>query len=387
MMAISIVSFHQIPEVLDEIFRCSTIATEMRTEISTRTRSIVVGAAKVDIPPEFDNEDVLEVVSVIGNAIEVQPYSSFLTNETRRRYGQRGMYFNLLTKWIGSGNAQIDMLKARTVLAALARYPDVFLTQVLARTLRQPKPAGILKAMWELSDERLREYIKAAVLAKFNAPVDVDYTGMRSLAYFASTVMSSHPAMEMPPILGPAYGPISPTRYPLTRCQVGTLRRDRSLCESHPLRPYTLSYRGEIEEILHLLNQQFGDNGIWRLPKATEWKLFAVGGPSRWPWGDADPERGRHAHLGYIDGGAIASHPLEVGVFPDDNSDLRDLIGNVYEVVRNDSLSNDLELAGGSWTTAFNDSSTSRFSIISHWVGKSRDNVGIRPVWEPCRTT
>ena len=189
--------------------------------------------------------------------------------------------------------------------------------------------------MWEVADESLRNIIKKHVLDTLEHPIGVGYVTMRSLAWFAAAVMNSHPGMCMPPATISLNGnTLKLAKYPLTRFQVGMLRRDDSLLESHPIRPYTLRSRDEIDEILNLLNDQAYEMGFWRLPTVTEWKrAVSLTSSGRWPWGDADPERGQHAHLKYFIGGAIAPHVLEVGVFPGDAALLKDLIGNVYEVV------------------------------------------------------
>lgn len=376
-MPIAVLNFEQVPEVVDEIFHCSQVAIERRTAVGTNARSLLVGAARIDVPPEFDDKAEFDVAVATANAVEIQPYSSLLTAEVRRRYGQRGVYFNSILKWSNSGELQ----KVAVVIGALTTYPDVFIGQLLPRSLRQQKPAEILRIMWEVADEILRNTIKQRVLDTLEQPTGVNYVTVRSLAWFAAAVMNAHPGMRMPPVtVSLNDNTLRIAKYPLTRYQVGMLRRDESLRESHPIRPYTLTSRDEIDEILDLLNDQADEAGLWRLPTVAEWKkAISLTSSGRWPWGDADPERGQHAHLKYFVGGAIAPHVLEVGVFPGDSAPLKDLIGNVYEVVTRGTRA-DLCLAGGSWTTAFSVSATTRFSFISNWKGQFRDNVGLRPV-------
>ena len=327
-MPIAVLNFEQVPEVVDEIFHCSQVAIERRTAVGTNARSLLVGAARIDVPPEFDDKAEFDVAVATANAVEIQPYSSLLTAEVRRRYGQRGVYFNSILKWSNSGELQ----KVAVVIGALTTYPDVFIGQLLPRSLRQQKPAEILRIMWEVADEILRNTIKQRVLDTLEQPTGVNYVTVRSLAWFAAAVMNAHPGMRMPPVtVSLNDNTLRIAKYPLTRCPVGMLRRDESLRESHPIRPYTLTSRDEIDEILDLLNDQADEAGLWRLPTVAEWKkAISLTSSGRWPWGDADPERGQHAHLKYFVGGAIAPHVLEVGVFPGDSAPLKDLIGNVY---------------------------------------------------------
>jgi SIR2-like domain/Sulfatase-modifying factor enzyme 1 len=375
-MPIAVLNFEQVPEVVDEIFRCSPVRIEKRIEIGTNTRSLVVGAARIDVPQEFDEATEIDVSTAIANAVEIQPYSSLLTGELRRRYGQRGAYFDSLLKWTSAGELQ----KVAAVVDALIQYPDIFLGQLLPRSLRQQKPAEILKIMWKVADDNLRRTIKDNILATIDQPAGMSYGAMRSLAWFAATIMGSHPGMLVPPVTISLGNSLRIAKYPLTRYQVGTLRRGDSLRETYPIRPYTLTSRDEIYEILALLNRQASGTGLWRLPTDSEWKeAISLTSSGRWPWGDADPERGQHAHLKYLSGGAIAPHVLEVGVFPGDTAPVKDLIGNVYEVVAPATRA-DLNLAGGSWTTSFKSGTASRFSFISNWKGRFRDNVGLRPV-------
>lgn len=375
-MPIAVLNFEQVPEVMDEIFRCSPVSIERRVEIGTNTRRLAIGAARVEVPPEFDDATEGDVATAIANAVEIQPYSSLLTGELRRRHGQRGAYFDSLLRWASGGELQ----KVAVAIGALTQYPDIFLGQLLPRSLRQQKPAEILKVMWEVADEKLRYAIKKSILDALDQPVGMNYGAMRSLAWFAAAIMGAHAGMLMPPATIALDSSLRIAKYPLTRYQVGTLRRNNSLRETHPIRPYTLTSRDEIHEILALLNRQASGTGSWRIPTDSEWKqAVSLTSGGRWPWGDGDPERGQHSHLKYFDGGAIAPHVLEVGVFPGDTAPVKDLIGNVYEVVALASRA-DLNLAGGSWTTSFKSDGTSRFSFISNWKGPFRDNVGLRPV-------
>ena len=116
-MPIAVFNFEQVPEVVDEIFHCSQIAIERRIAVGTNARSLVVAAARIDVPPEFDDKAEFDVAAATANAVEIQPYSSLVTGEIRRRYGQRGVYFNSILKWSNSGELQ----KASTVIGALTR--------------------------------------------------------------------------------------------------------------------------------------------------------------------------------------------------------------------------------------------------------------------------
>lgn len=306
-----------------------------------------------------------------------------LTDEPRRQYYERGQYLGSLLKWINSG----DLQKAKVILEGLVRYPDLFFGQVLPSVVREPKPKGeSFKVMWEVADELTRERLRKRVLEILEQPGETTYSALRVLAWFSSVIMGAHPAMRMPPVTVEVQPGLSTTKFPLTRYQIGWLKQDESLQGSHPIRPYTLSSREEAMEIIKLLNEQFGDGGKWRLPSESERRNFLAMTPGHWPWGDADPERGEHAHLEFRGhGGAIAQHPVEVGVFRRDTGPLRDLIGNVYEVVVCGAAGSELGLAGGSWTTAFQDSTTSRFAMISYWSTGRRNNVGIRPVFQQNR--
>ncbi len=206
---------------------------------------------------------------------------------------------------------------------------------------------------------------------------NLGYRSLRDIAKIAA-MREIHPALKIPPV-SVTIGHLGVPVYLLTRYQVGVLLgRDPSQIE-HSLRPYTIHSIEEAHQILRRLSDF--TNQRWRLPSEDEWLLIASVGPSHpWPWGKDEPQYKIHAHLKYLDqGGNVANHPLEVGIFPKGKSlnGLLDLVGNVYELVRSDD--GWYHLAGGAWTTSFRKGSN--FPLIRGW-SRGRDNVGIRPVRE-----
>ena len=216
--------------------------------------------------------------------------------------------------------------------------------------------------------------MEQVVLDNLHNP-DLTYKCLRSLAKIAA-IRGKHPALRIPPpsiTIGKFIVPI----YLLTRYQVGLLMGRNPPEIRHPLRPYTIQSLEEVPEILRRLNEE--TNRAWRLPSAEEWLSIAgVSVSNPWPWGNDNPQYKTHAHLRYVlQGGNVANHPLEVGIFPKGKSStgLLDLIGNVYELVIGDD--GRYHLAGGAWTTSFKPGSN--FRLIRGW-SRGRNNVGIRPI-------
>ena len=371
--------YGQIPEIIDEIFHCNAINIQIITKYKTKKTLLEIGGAKVDIPNCDDRGLLEETISALSNALEFQPLRSLITDENRREYGQKKHYISEVANWINSKLKD----RAKCFIQGLLQYPDIFFDEFILQALKNTKsPDNFLKIIWDSANEEDRERISQYILEKVECPYNIRYKELRAIVWFSSAVLKKHPAMRIPPETIKINSTLSITKYPLTRFQVGILLNDNSLKESHPIRPYTLSSQNEALTLLEKLNENTDEYDSWQLPTKEQWKLALNCTSGRWPWGDADPEPKIHAHLHYLDyNGALAPHPLDVGVFPSDviNSKVIDLIGNVYEIVQQED---GFYLAGGSWTTYFRDSESSTFNTVTALGKEGRNNVGVRPVYQ-----
>jgi len=369
---IAFYSYDQIPEIIDEIFQCSPLTIERCSyHLKSRLR-IRIGGAEIEVPQNFQQEKLDRAIDVLANAFEVQPPASIIDGRERRLYGPKGSYRDKIIKILNEREESLLQM----ILKAMVQYPELLFDSLTPSILKREDINHFMffKVFFDSvsQDSAESKRMEFVLLDNLHNP-NIGYKCLRAVANILA-LRRVHPAMRIPPVTVQV-GTLLVSRYPLTRYQVGLLTNDYSLRDNHPVRPYTLQSKREIQKIIKKLRA--ATNQQWRLPSAKEWLMFAGIQENPWPWGKDDPKFKEHAHLKYIDqGGSIAQHPLEVGIFPKGKSKhgLFDLIGNVYEVVTTGS---GYALAGGAWTTAFK--SRDRFQMISGWAA-GRNNVGIRPV-------
>ena len=368
-------SYDQIPEIIDEIFDCSPLSISLEAPYGKASPArLRVGAADIEISPTMKNDEkTLEsIVSILANAFELQPNRSIITEKHRREYGQKGTYRDDIIKVLI--NKETDVLQA--VLKGLVQYPEIFFDSLTNSILRKEEIEHFyfFKIFFDWFPKGYEaSRMEQVILSNLHNP-DLGYKCLRDIAKIAGA-RDIHPALRIPPVtvtVGQLVVPI----YLLTRYQVGVLMGKSPSEIEHPLRPYTIHSIGEAHEIIKRLSDK--TNQQWYLPSEREWLSIAgVSASNPWPWGRDEPQYKIHAHLRYIvQGGSVANHPLEVGIFPKGRSPtgLFDLIGNTYELVIGD---NGYHLAGGAWSTSFK--AGSNFPLIRGW-SRGKDNIGIRPV-------
>lgn len=377
---IPIANYDQIPEAIDEIFQCEPLRVEIYQSIGAESKKLIIGATKADIPIGIGQNDQDELVKLIANSVDYMPARSLVDDGApRRKYGTKGAAKNSIVDAIDQRRLKICV----PIIEALQVYPELFLSHILIPSMKSSKKTNYaLELIWSKCDEKTRETVQNFVADVFKDPSMFSYGALRGISWFAAHILHSHPAMCLPPQLVQATENLQVCKYPITRFQAGALLKGECLENSHPIRPFTLRSIADANAIVNALNLEFSDFGRWRLPSRIEWEMIASCPPDRWPWGAAEPEPFKHAHLKYNrGGGAAATHPMDVGVFPLGLSKggVSDLIGNVYEVVTDENAENGYSLCGGSWTTSYIDCVRSKFSIVSLW-GKGENNVGVRPV-------
>lgn len=369
--------YDQIPEIIDEIFRCSPLTVKIETPWKAPPAKLHIGGAEINIPPNIskDEKRLEKVVHVLANAFEFQPNRSIITEQYRRNHGQKGKYREDVIRILRDKETSV----LKTLFKGFVQYPDIFfgLTNSILRK-EEVEHFYFFKIFFDcFPHSHKAERMERVVLDNLHNP-DLTYKCLRAVAKIAA-IRGKHPALRIPPptvIIGRFIVPI----YLLTRYQVGLLMGRNPPEIEHPLRPYTIQSLEEVPKILKRLSEE--TNQEWRLPSAKEW-LFIAGvenASNPWPWGNDDPQYKIHAHLRYVlQGGNVASHPLEVGIFPKGKSPtgLFDLIGNTYELVIGDN--GWYHLAGGAWTTSFKPGSN--FRLIRGW-SRGKENIGLRPICE-----
>lgn len=403
---IAYLDVRQVPELIDEIFRSDGVRTTVVTDPFRETRQVRVGASVVDIPITATSQQIQEVSRTLANALEFGAPETSGDRTPRRLFGERGQFISLVQRWAlqvsrrGETNreGEIDAPVAEQCLAVvrgLLFYPDVLLDQFLPGVVTNPKiNARILTLIWDHADDWIKSRIKRYALSLLDRPLledpprTLETAAIRGLAIFLADTVKAHPAMRMAPITDaiPGAPQLRVCRYPLTRFQVCQLRKTLGPVV-HAIRPFTLGSLDEAEAVVRQLNESYSSLGKWRLPTDEEWRLFALPPNQKWPWGDANPQRGVHAHLTFSGtGGPITKHPMEVGTFSGDitgGGPIRDLIGNVYELVRKADGSG-WALAGGGWTTAYRTAAAP--TLISNYEAEHRqqNNIGLRLIVEIC---
>lgn len=376
--------FDQIPEIIDEIFRCSPLSIEFRffkkADISPRLK---IGGADIEVPSEiWDSQEKRDrVTSLLTNAFEIQPNESILDGRARRIYGRKGWYREEILGILKVKDVNLLQL----VFKAMIQYPEILFEGLTGSILKMDEADHFqfFRTFFDAIPENLtepRERMDRFLLSNVHNS-EFGYKCLRAIANILAW-RGLHPAMKIPPPsvqVGKLLVPI----YPLTRYQVGVLTENLTLKSEHLIWPYTLHSPDEANRIIKKLRD--ATNQKWRLPSSGEWLgMTGINDENPWPWGKNPPEFKVHAHLKYADlGGNVARHPLEVGIFPKGQSlhGVFDLIGNVYEILLeyiSASISDNV-LAGGAWTTAFHTRMPERFHPISGW-GFGRNNIGIRPV-------
>lgn len=404
---IAYLDVRQIPELIDDIFRGPQVRPVVASETFGVLRHLKVGGAQIELPiglskaPEVEQE----LARTVANALEFGAQESIIDGQTRRVFGERGQFIAVLQKWIhlatkGNDSTRLEgesddfhMERCSAVVRALLQYPDVLFAQLLPVIVNNAKiNARLFTLVWNSGDEWTRARLKRYALQLIDAPLvpgsdrPLESSAVRALAIFLAGTAHAHPAARMPPIVldVPQLPGVKVSKYVLTRTQVEQLRGGNG-AGPYPIRPHTISSQREAHEIIELLNSKHAGSGRWRLPTSDEWEKLLSETSGRWPWGASEPERGVHAHLTFVgSGGPTVSHAVEVGTHSGDilgGHPLRDLIGNVYEVVEADGLG--LALAGGGWTTTYKNSAT-RVPVISTFERDHKDqkNVGLRVVLE-----
>ncbi len=385
---IGIINFEQLPEVIDDIFRCSKLRIEIKNGIDNTPQNVTVGATFIDLPLNLKDVELSKATKIIANAVDYRPLKSMFDAVDRREYGPRGAYVNALKAGLETKEDY-----AKLIVRALQNYPDVFLhgfLPIILKTANNLKT--ILPVIWEQLDDVTRDRSKLFLLQEMTKAEDLSYRNLRDITWFISHHLSAHPASSIPPIIvAHPNKNISICRYPITNIQAGILLDKSELKNTNPVRPYTLNSKAEMLELIEALNKHCGEQGTWRLPTEEEWIEFeGIECDNKlWPWGDEEPEPYRHAHLNYKgNGGPAAHHPLDVGIFPEGvkGAKIIDLIGNVYEIAINPP--EEIILCGGAWTSSFpdhrltNDKDNKRAFSITSKYGRGKGNVGIRPILE-----
>lgn len=395
----------QIPELIDEIFRSQPVQTIVSVDLFKETRQLRVGASITDLPITTEQGGMHEIGRTLANALDFgAPAETSTDKQSRRSFGERGQFISALQKWATNrethengqsralGGATAAAEKSVAVIRGLLNYPDVIFTQLLPGVIANSKiNARILTAIWEHADDWTKARIRRYAVGLLEKPFlevpekPLESAALRGIAIFVANAIKAHPAMRMPPITAEiaSLPGLRVTRYPLTRSQVAQLNR---VSVDHPIQPHTIHSLKEAQDILRELNEQYPLQGSWRIPTDAQWEEFFAPSGRKWPWGDSDPQRGMHAHLNYLGaGGPVASHPLEVGTYPGDiigGGPLRDLVGNVYELVEKADGTGPA-LAGGGWTTAYKNSAAP--TKISNFEPnhKGEDNIGLRVILVP----
>lgn len=369
-------SYDQIPEIIDEIFDCSPLTIRIESSYGKPSPSkLRVGGAVIEISSSIreDEKKLESIASILANAFEFQPNRSIITEQPRRKHGQKGTYRDDVIRVLTS--KETDVLE--TLFKGFIQYPETFFESLTNSILRKEELEHFyfFKTFFDCCSRGYEAWrMEQVILSNLHNP-DLGYKCLRDIAKIAAA-RDKHPALRIPPTTV-TVGSLMVPVYILTRYQVGVLMGRKPSEIEHPLRPYTIHSIEEADEIIRKLNK--ATNQQWRLPSEQEWLSIAgVSTSTPWPWGKDEPQYKVHAHLRYItQGGNVANHPLEVGIFPKGKSltGLFDIIGNTYElVVGKDGW---YRLAGGAWTTNFK--SGSSFSLIKGW-SRGKDNIGIRPV-------
>jgi hypothetical protein len=375
------VNYEQIPEIIDDIFRCQSYQVKVSRLLGSPGQvEINIGAATVPLTVTSDvGSTALEVV--LANAVEFQPMKSLIDGLPRRTFGDKGQYKSDLADLLRD-EANDRVISA--ILIGISQYSDVFLHGCVPSILGMAKANHyhFLELLFDVvTDSFIRDSVKSYLLDNYRN-ADLTYSSLRSISSTLAR-LKLHPALELP------FDRLTLPRlriplYPLTRAQVGLIRDDDTLKAVHPLRPYLLKSLEEIDPLLADLSNRTGIR--WQLPTMSEWEFFSgITEARQWPWGDDFPERGIHAHLDFVgSGGAWTSSAVEVGLFPKGRSDsgLYDLIGNIYEIVLDDTMFNahgppHYRLAGGGWTSKVRE--LVPFKLFGS-LGRGKDNVGLRPV-------
>lgn len=370
-------SYDQIPEIIDEIFDSSPLTISIQSSYGKPSPSelLRVGGAEIEISPSLreDEKRLDRIVSILANAFELQPNRSIITEQPRRKHGQKGTYRDDVIRVLTS--KETDVLEI--LFKGFIQYPETFFESLANSILKKEELEHFyfFKTFFDCFPQGYEAWrMEQVILPNLHNP-DLGYKCLRDIAKIAAA-RDKHPALRIPPptvIVGSLMVPV----YLLTRYQVGVLMGRKVSEIEYPLRPYTIHSIEEADQIIGNLNK--ATNQQWRLPSETEWLSIAgVSTSNPWPWGKDEPQYKVHAHLRYIaQGGNVANHPLEVGIFPTGKSltGLFDVIGNTYELVL--SKDNWYRLAGGAWTTNFK--SGSNFSLIKGW-SRGKENIGIRPV-------
>lgn len=324
-----------------------------------------------------DEKRLEGIISILANAFELQPEYSTITGELRRKHKQKGTHRDYVIKALRKKEKKdTDILQS--VLKGFVQYPEILrsLTDSILRK-EEVDHFYFFKTFFDCFPKGYEAAQMEKVIVDHLHNPELGYHCLRDIAKIAG-IRGKHPALRMPPVTV-TVNQLAVPIYLLTRYQIGVLMGKSSYKTDDPLRPYTISSIEEVPEILQRLSDR--TNQRWRLPLVHEWLSIAgVSELNRWPWGEGEPQYKIHAHLRYIDqGGNVAPHPLEVGIFPKGKSrtELFDLIGNTYELVIGDD--GRYRLAGGAWTTNFK--AGSDFPMIRRWR-EGKNNIGLRPVCE-----
>lgn len=414
----------QIPEVLFEIFdivppkgRLSKFATGYEMQLGQISHKL-----------SSDEEEATEFYSIFNNAIDFHPPKVKVNPKSLRDGYHKNWFLDKFNSWLSNKN--YDSL--RILVGLLVYFPDI-MDKVLRKTFLDDKDTyRVLELIYETEDAvsitKIKKYISQSEV--FGKLAGMTINAYKDLLSFQAQILGQHPAMEIPPRTSLVEG-LKISQFLLTNYQASRILNTK--CNSKRIFPYLITsepiinkdesndinkdiqvdnnhvknaLRKLVSNLLKNINEtsSMGDKS-WRIPTATEWISIKNTNETYWPWGDDDPKLGEYAHLTYynIETGIsqnIKKSCIEVGVFRNgsDEFEIFDLIGNVYEVVEadqkyvedyNEKIDRDFKrskiqcgdilLAGGSWSTSFQDRTKSDFfEITVPKQYRQSKNIGIR---------
>ena len=372
---IPVSDFQEIPELLslltdqppDRAF------VSWQTINGVRRISMRLGAMEITSHGGLDAADVDVLIGALENALDYAPARNLFSDATERRTGAKGQYFLDLSRTLGA--SRNDEYRANVMgffIEALAFYPDLVTERFLMDLLGNVKEGNgdllwqtlrILASTYDRLSKANKVSLKASEIvferilnrlkAILAAPEFADY-GFRTRKVIVRYLgqHGAHPSCTMsPPMAEVKIGGQgwSVMVYPICRYQVGKLAEEvgrqtshSDLERLHPMRPYTLESLRQVQIIISVFGRLTDPPREYTLLTADEWRYLATnGGRTVWPWGDQDPQQGRHATLRYEkkrqlkdQNGNFVEGSSESGLFPAgaNGSGISDLIGNVYEL-------------------------------------------------------